>query len=460
MRERRWSLSQCVEMENGRCQFEFSGFRVDVVSRELLGQDGASIPLTSKALDVLLHLIEHRDRVVGKLELLAAVWTGRVVEENNLTQAISSLRKAFGVGAGERRYILTVPNRGYRFVADLQAAASAAQRGTAGAPEPDPAAERLYLAGRDLIDAPSMVRVKRAIGVFRQVLDLDPAHSRAWSGLAFAWRALSITGDMDPRQAFPLAKAAVRHAFALDPDSPHAHAAHGFNLFWNDWDWNAALLACERAISFDARIADGHFAYAHLLNNLCRFDEALVHARIARELNPLAPLYNTLEGIFLAAAGRPAEAEVRIAQALEIAPDFWIALLARGAMGLARGDAAAVDTLELAARLSGRCSQVLAVLAPALVATGNRAGAEQLRDELQTRSEATYVPGTSRAAISNALGDRNEALDLLELAYAQRDVRMTFLMIDARWNNLRPLPRFRALMERMGFAADTPQGAL
>ncbi|MBS0570711.1 MAG: hypothetical protein JSS28_08895 [Proteobacteria bacterium] len=151
---------------------------------------------------------------------------------------------------------------------------------------------------------------------------------------------------------------------------------------------------------------------------------------------------------------------MRIAQALEIAPDFWIALLARGAMWLARGDAAAVDTLEHAAKLSGRCSQVLAVLAPALIATGNRAGAAQLREELQTLSEATYVPGTSRAAISNALGYQNEALDLLELAYEQRDVRMTFLMIDARWNNLRPQPRFQALMERMGFAAGAAPGAL
>ncbi|MBS0569721.1 MAG: transcriptional regulator, partial [Proteobacteria bacterium] len=115
-------------MDNGRRQYEFAGFRVDVVSHELLSPNGASVPLTSKALDVLIHLIEHRERVVEKNELLAAVWTGRVVEENNLTQAISSLRKAFGVSVGERRYILTMPNRGYRFVADVNVAPNAGQR--------------------------------------------------------------------------------------------------------------------------------------------------------------------------------------------------------------------------------------------------------------------------------------------------------------------------------------------
>src|SRR6185312_9779767 len=398
-------------MARGRHQVEFSGFRLDIASRELFGPDDATLPLTSKALDVLAYLIEHSDRMVGKDERLAAVWTGRVVEENNLPQAISALRKAFGVGAGEHRFIVTIPGRGYRFVAQSTAGTLVDRRRAADATEPSAAAERLYLAGRDLIDAPSLSRCKRAIGVFRQVLDIDPRCARAWSGLAFAWRALTMTGDMDPKQAFPLAKAAVRHAFALNPDLPEAHASHGFNLFWNDWDWVGAELAMQRAISLGPNVPDGHFAYAHLLNNLGRFDEALAQARQAR-------------------AG----------------------------IELARGDPAAVATLQLAANVSGRSSQVLAALAPALVAIGNRAGAERLREELRTLSETAFVPAASRAAVSNALGEHDEALDLLELAIEQRDVRMTFLKIDARWNNLRGKPRFEALIGRLGFAAGTAGG--
>jgi DNA-binding winged helix-turn-helix (wHTH) protein len=437
-----------------RHQYEFAGFRLDAVSRELFGQGGASIPLPSKAVDLLIYLIEQRHRVVGKDDLLAAVWTGRVVEENNLTQAISALRKAFGVSAGEHRYIVTIPGRGYRFVAGLTAGSSGEQNHAANATDRFAAAERLYLAGRDLIDAPSMSHCKRAIGVFRQVLDIDPGYARAWSGQAIAWRELTITGDMDPKQAFPLAKAAVQHALALDPDLPEGHAAHGFNLFWNDWDWQGAELALKRAINLDPRVPDGHFVYAHLLNNLGRFGEALGQIRRARELDPLSPLVNVLEGNFLAIAGRMVEAEARIRQALEIAPDFWIALMVRAAMTVERGDTtAAVAILARAAKLSGRGSNVLSLLASALVATGNRASAKELREELRTLSETIYVPGTSRAAISNALGDQDEALDLLELACEQRDVRMTFLKVDARWNNLRSRPRFKVLMDRLGFTA-------
>ncbi|MBN8734696.1 MAG: winged helix-turn-helix domain-containing protein [Xanthomonadales bacterium] len=100
--------------------YSFEGYRIDATSRDLHAPDGTLIPLTAKAFDVLLHLLEHRDRIVGKDELLAAVWPRRIVEDNNLTQAISALRHALGAGAGDHRFIVTVPGRGYRFVAALE----------------------------------------------------------------------------------------------------------------------------------------------------------------------------------------------------------------------------------------------------------------------------------------------------------------------------------------------------
>ena len=101
-------------------RYAFAGYRVDLQTRVLLGSDGAPVVLTAKAFDVLGHLLEHRDRVVDKTELLDAVWRGRVVEENSLTQAVSMLRRALGAEAGDHRYIVTVPGRGYRFVADVE----------------------------------------------------------------------------------------------------------------------------------------------------------------------------------------------------------------------------------------------------------------------------------------------------------------------------------------------------
>ncbi len=99
--------------------YEFGPFRVDPEQRLLLRQ-GEVVPLTSKVFETLLALIEHRDRVIAKEELMRLVWPDTVVEDNNLTVNISTLRKALGENANERRYIVTVPGKGYRFTAEIR----------------------------------------------------------------------------------------------------------------------------------------------------------------------------------------------------------------------------------------------------------------------------------------------------------------------------------------------------
>ena len=81
----------------------------------------AAIPLEPKAFDVLVHLIEHRDRVVTKDELLDAVWKGTFVTPNVLTRAVAQIRKALGDESQDARYIETVAKRGYRFIAPVTA---------------------------------------------------------------------------------------------------------------------------------------------------------------------------------------------------------------------------------------------------------------------------------------------------------------------------------------------------
>lgn len=99
------------------------GFHLDTRRRVLL--DAATrepVPLTVKAFDLLLVLVERHGEVVGKDELLRLVWPRVVVEENNLERHVSMLRRALGEKPGENRYIATVPGQGYRFVAKVMAA--------------------------------------------------------------------------------------------------------------------------------------------------------------------------------------------------------------------------------------------------------------------------------------------------------------------------------------------------
>lgn len=100
--------------------YEFGDFRVDASKRLLRRRDGSALPLTPKVFDTLLYLVKHSGSVLHKEQLLDAVWPDSIVEENNLSQNISTLRRVFGEKPGSHRYIVTVPGLGYRFVADVK----------------------------------------------------------------------------------------------------------------------------------------------------------------------------------------------------------------------------------------------------------------------------------------------------------------------------------------------------
>jgi DNA-binding winged helix-turn-helix (wHTH) protein/Tol biopolymer transport system component len=102
--------------------WEFERFQV-MRELRLLIAGGTPVPLTSKAFDTLVVLIENRDRVVTKDELLRSVWPDVEVEEGNLTQQVFLLRKALGETAQQPRCIVTVPGHGYRFTARVHAIA-------------------------------------------------------------------------------------------------------------------------------------------------------------------------------------------------------------------------------------------------------------------------------------------------------------------------------------------------
>lgn len=110
--------------------YEFDEFRLDPQSR-LLKRGGTTVPLTPKAFDVLLLLIQNAGRIVAKDELMNAVWPDSFVEESNLTQTIFMVRKALTETA-DRRYILNVQGQGYRFLVPVVEVSPAGKADTPG----------------------------------------------------------------------------------------------------------------------------------------------------------------------------------------------------------------------------------------------------------------------------------------------------------------------------------------
>ena len=107
--------------------YEFGPFRLDVAEQRLL-RGGEEVLLTPKVFDLLVVLAQNRGRLMGKEELLKALWPDSFVEEANLNVNVSALRRALGETPSAPQYVETVPRRGYRFVADVRELAAADSR--------------------------------------------------------------------------------------------------------------------------------------------------------------------------------------------------------------------------------------------------------------------------------------------------------------------------------------------
>ncbi len=134
-----------VKVMGGKRLYEFGPFLLDPAER-VLTREGQPVPLTPKVFDLLLVLVENGGHLLGKKDLMEAVWPDSFVEEGNLTFSVSALRKALGEDRKEPQYIETVPRSGYRFVASVrvlggESSAEGAVRPPEAEPEMLPASE-------------------------------------------------------------------------------------------------------------------------------------------------------------------------------------------------------------------------------------------------------------------------------------------------------------------------------
>src|SRR5687767_8681305 len=117
-------------------RYRFGRYKIDVSRRLVIDGEGKILPLTSKVFDLLLFLVQNSGRTVSKDEIMATVWADTVVEESNLTQNISILRRALGDARGGNTFIATVSGRGYKFVADVVAESHTPAQPSASDAEP------------------------------------------------------------------------------------------------------------------------------------------------------------------------------------------------------------------------------------------------------------------------------------------------------------------------------------
>ncbi|MBA2379357.1 MAG: winged helix-turn-helix domain-containing protein [Blastocatellia bacterium] len=633
-----------TENSEGKEIFAFDGFRLDASRRVFTDENGESLPIMPKAFEILLHLVRRAGEVVEKEELLAAVWPDTIVEENNLTQNISALRRLLGEKHRENRFISTIPGRGYKFVAQVTEVAGQRADEVTGVPQDvgdddtrdaprdelpkgrfkpiyaaiaglvilvtfvaynwpfgwtgenttpirsvavlpftitDPNPETEYLSdgiaesvinslsrlnelrvisrnstfrfrdtqvdsaaigkqlgveaivtgeirqvGEEIVINVRLIRtrddaqiwgnqyikrpvdliliqgeiaqavaqnlklrlsqtdsrmlgkketenpeawelyhrgrfhvfkltpdeVEKGLKYFREAIEIDPNYSLAYTGIGDAYRSLTLSVEMPPREYLGLSRAALLKAIELDESLSEGHSGLGMTYFWGDWEWNQAERRYIRALELNPNNAMAHLFYAHLHSNLGRHDEALARVKISRELDPVFPFGNALEGQFLLHAGRVDEALDRLEKTIEVAPNFWMPYLFSSAAYIEKADYEnAVRAARRASELSPAQTTSLAFEAFALAKAERRGEAEAILNMLLKRSAERFVPPYHIALVYHGLGDDDRTFLWLNKGFELRDPKMTFLKVDPKWKELRGDPRYMALLQQMNF---------
>ena len=321
-------------------------------------------------------------------------------------------------------------------------------------PTENPEAHQLYLRGRYFWNKRTGADFKKAIGYFNQAIEKDPNYALAYAGLADAYVLLSAYAEASPKDSLPQAKAAAAKALELDSTLGEAHASLAQALLAYDLNFAEATREFRRAIELNPNYATAHHWYGEsVLGPLGKFEEAIAEARRALELDPLSVIINADYGSALTNARRYDQAIEQLRKTVEMDPGFYYAHWTLGnALELKGFNEEAIAEYKKAIALNddplprallghlyaklGRKDQALAIL-------------KQLR-ELRESSKERYVSPYNLALIHIGLGQKNEAIQLLEETYEERDgYNIVFIKVEVLLDPLRGDPRFEVLVQKV-----------
>jgi DNA-binding winged helix-turn-helix (wHTH) protein/tetratricopeptide (TPR) repeat protein len=464
-------------------RISFDGWTLDVRTGEL-AREGNAMRLPPQPLAMLVELLAHAGDVVTRERLVQVLWPKGVVDfDGSLNAVVRKLRVTLGDDSAAPRYIETLPRIGYRFLVQptiqaklsttsavrsyrpgaaifvsVLAIASVAAvwqfRATVGPPlvessAPRPVSDRayeLYVQGisdrsRRDIDGSDL-----AIAAFHEALEIDPHYAAAWAALAETLGAKAIISAAPVAKVIDDARYAALRAIELDDTLAQGHTALGYIYLHHDRDFERAEAEALRAQALDDHYGRNWHLLAILRAWQGRTREAMDAVLRARELEPMAPLYNTNFVQLLYQTGRYAEAIKNVQPLIDSQPanDQARSMLIRALV--ASGDpSTALEQLE--SRVSDRFSTSDAGLVYAHL--GRRAAALAEIARIERLGMQGYGVGYDLAVIHAALGDTEAACTALERALADRSLLLGWMRLDPRMAPLRAERCFTVVHEQL-----------
>ncbi|MCU0621822.1 MAG: hypothetical protein MUC69_09985 [Gemmatimonadales bacterium] len=308
-----------------------------------------------------------------------------------------------------------------------------------------------YLRGRAEWRRRTPEALAAALAHFDSAVGLDARYAAAHAGAADVWMLMPTYAGMPPSVAYARARVAAERALRERPDLTEARVTSAMLRLLMDWDWYGADAEFVRAIAADEHQPTARQWHAINLLVLNQSDAALDEARVARQLDPLAPAV----GAGLAAvhyfSGRPRESIVASREVLARDSAWAPARNWLGLALLAQGNGPdALRELERAVRDGNQQPLYLASLAYALAREGQADSARALLRRLEAAQRDAYFSPVSVGLVYGALGDRDRAMALLQQGVADRDPAALTLARDPKADPLREVPDFASLLYRLG----------
>jgi serine/threonine-protein kinase len=312
----------------------------------------------------------------------------------------------------------------------------------------NPKAYEAYLKGQFHWHKFTAEDLETAKQYFELALEKDPDYAPAYAGIASYWGSQTYFGMLSS-EVRPKIKAAVDKCLELDPTLPEGHYMLAGLATWFDFDWDTAEKHHRKVLELNPNFARARVFYGLYLTGMGRFDEARAQMQLGIELDPLNSMYQAYLGVAYLRERRYDEAIAQYQKALALQPNFGDALAGLRSCYHHKGmyEDALAKSRELYAAPGSH--GLLDALNQGYEKGGYEEAMRQAAETMEARSNRAY--SLSIATLYMFAGEKERAMDWLEIAYEERMQNLVYLNVYPRWDPLRDEPRFKKLILLMDF---------
>jgi len=314
---------------------------------------------------------------------------------------------------------------------------------------PNREAYDLFLRGRYLWYRRREGDMMRAMELYQQAIEKDPAFPDPRVGLADALNVLGAYNYMDPRVAYARALQVVEEALVIDPELAAAYAVRGFIGSYHRFDWEGSERDYRRAIELDPSSAPTRCWYAGLLNIMGRHAEGAEQARKAVALEPMSPLILGLAGYNITFEN-VAEGLAHQTRAVEIDPNHPVASSFLAGVLIERLAAYEQAMPHIEHALAGGVKLAFGLALFALTKTGQTERLAEIEAAIAAMQPSELTPIWIEVFRAAGQSDRDAYLEALARAVENGEYASFNIAIWSYSDFVRDDPRFHALLERIG----------